>query len=94
MTNASRAKQNEQESHRTLIGAAFAAAATFIVLTGAVTIAETPRQLSTVTESLVATEVFEIMPPAWIEVPQIQAMAPASGAYEDPGLQVTYDTRA
>jgi hypothetical protein len=36
------------------------------------------------------------MPPSWIEAPQAQeqALAPATGVYEDPGLQVTYDVFA
>jgi len=96
MNHASRTPSNERKSNRGVVGALFGAAATVIALTGAVAITEGPRQLSSITESLVATEVFEIMPPSWIEAPQAreQALAPASGVYEDSGLQVTYDVFA
>ena len=86
MSNASRSKSNEHQANRTLVGAIFGAAATVVALTGAVAIADTPRQLSTIAESLVSTEVFEIMPPSWIEAPPSQALAPANGVYEDSGL--------
>jgi hypothetical protein len=96
MNHASRTPSNERKSNRGFVGALFGAAATVIALTGAVAITEGPRQLSSITESLVATEVFEIMPPSWIEAPQAQeqALAPATGVYEDPELQVTYDVFA
>ena len=94
MNKTSRSKSNEHQANRTLVGAIFGAAATVIVLTGAVAIADTPRQLSTIAASLVSTEVFEIMPSSWIEAPQSQALAPASGVYEDSGLQVTYEVYA
>lgn len=96
MVHASRTPPNERRSNRGFVGALFGAAMTVIALAGAVAITEGPRQLSSVTESLVATEVFEIMPASWIEAPQPQeqALAPATGVYEDPGLQVTYDVFA
>jgi hypothetical protein len=96
MNHASRTPSNERSSNRGFVGAMFGAAATVIALTGAVAISEGPRQLSSITESLIATEVFEIMPPSWTEAPQTQeqALAPATGVYEDPGLQVTYDVFA
>lgn len=96
MNHASRTPSNERQSNRGFAGALFGAAMTIIALTGAVAITEGPRQLSSITESLVATEVFEIMPPSWIEAPQAQeqALTPATGVYEDHGLQVTYDVLA
>jgi len=96
MNHASHTPSNEGRSNRAFVGALFGAAMTVIALTGAVAITEGPRQLSSITESLVATEVFEIMPPSWSEAPQAQeqARAPATGVYEDPGLQVTYDVFA
>jgi len=96
MNHASRTPSNERQSNRGFVGALFGAAMTVIALAGAVAITEGPRQLSSITESLVSTEVFEILPPSWIEAPQPreQALAPATGVYEDPGLQVTYDVFA
>ena len=96
MNHASRTPSNERQSNRGFVGALFGAAMTVIALAGAVAITEGPRQLSSITESLVSTEVFEILPPSWIEAPQPreQALAPATGVYEDSGLQVTYDVFA
>jgi hypothetical protein len=94
MNNASRSKSSEHQANRTLVGAIFGAAATVVALTGAVAIADTPRQLSTIAATLVSTEVFEIMPPSWIEAPQSQALAPANGVYEDSGLRVMYEVYA
>lgn len=91
MNNASRTPSNATQPDRSIVGALLGALATFVVLTGAVAIAETPQQLSTITESLVSTEVFEFMPSSWIEAPEQQTLAPASGHYEETGLQVTYD---
>jgi hypothetical protein len=91
MNNASRTPSNATQPDRSIVGALLGALATFVVLTGAVAIAETPQQLSTITESLVSTEVFEFMPSSWIEAPEQQTLAPASGLYEETGLQVTYD---
>jgi hypothetical protein len=96
MNHASRTPSNEGRFNRGFVGALFGAAMTVITLAGAVAVTEGPRQLSSITESLISTEVFEIMPPSWIEAPQPQeqALAPATGVYEDPALQVTYDVFA
>ena len=81
-------------SNRPLVGALFGAAATIIALTGAVAIADTPRQLSDVVQVIASTEVFEIMPASFDDEPQIQALTPATGAYDEPALQITYDVYA
>ena len=80
-------------AHRALVGALFGAVLTVIALTGAVTVVDTPRQLETITQSLGSTEVFEILPPGYDE-PPTQAIVPASGHYEDSGLQPTYEAYA
>jgi hypothetical protein len=80
--------------NRPLVSALFGAAATFIALTGAVAIADTPRQLSDVMHVLATTEVFEITPVTHDVEPQIQALTPAAGTYDEPALQVTYDVYA
>jgi hypothetical protein len=79
--------------HRALVSALFGAAVTVVTLTGAVTIADTPRQLATITQSLGSTELFELVPATYDE-PPTQALTPASGYYEDSGLQVTYEVYA
>ena len=88
-------QSNDQPTpaHRALVSALFGAVLTVIALTGAVTIADTPRQLETITQSLASTEVFEILPPGYDE-PPTPALVPASGNYEDFGLQVTYEMYA
>ena len=80
--------------NRPLVGALFSAVATFVALTGAVAIADTPRQLSDVMHVLATTEVFEIAPVTHDVGPQIQALNPAPGIYDEPALQVTYDVYA
>lgn len=89
----SKSNDRPTPAHRALVGALFGAVLTVVALTGAVTVADTPRQLDMVTQSLRSTEVFEILPPGYDE-PPTQALVPASGAYEDSGLQVTYEVYA
>ncbi|HQR21150.1 MAG TPA: hypothetical protein PKV98_09795 [Burkholderiaceae bacterium] len=79
---------------RLIIGALLGAVATVVALTGAVAIADTPRQLESIAQSIVSTEVFEIMPASSGENPPVQALAPASGDYVEPAPQVTYDVYA
>jgi len=47
-------------AHRALVAALFGAAMTVITLTGAVTIAETPRQLAAIAQSLGSTMALEV----------------------------------
>jgi len=88
MNNASR-KSGKQQPNHALLGAVLGAFATFVALTGAVAIAETPRRLSTITESLVSTQVSEILPSTWFDAPKTPAQdpRPATGIAEQPRPQ-------
>jgi hypothetical protein len=88
MNNASR-KSGKKEPNHALLGAVLGALATFVALTGAVAIAETPRRLSTITESLVSIQTSEILPWPWQDAPRIptRAQASASRIAEQPRSQ-------
>lgn len=72
---------------RRLAGAVFGAAATFLVLLGATTVADAPRQLSDVPGSLTSIEAFGIAPDAGDETWHRE---PAIGSFEGSGpLELT-----
>jgi len=77
---------------RAIWGPTLGAAATFVVLVGAVTVTESPSQISDVASMVVSSELSEILPPSTdVYEESVQVLAPATGHYEDPGLQVTYE---
>lgn len=77
---------------RALWGAALGATATFVVLVGAVAVAEAPSQISDVAGMVASSELSEILPPSTDGYEEsFQVLAPATGHYDDPGLQVTYE---
>ena len=79
-------------TRRAIWGAALGAAATFVVLVGAVTVSESPSQISDVASMVVSSELSEILPQSTVVYEEsVQVLAPATGHYEDPGLQVTYE---
>ena len=77
---------------RAIWGATLGAAATFVVLVGAVAVAESPSQISDVASMVASSELSEIIAPSIDVVEEsVQVRAPSTRHYEDPGLQVTYE---
>jgi hypothetical protein len=72
---------------------AVGAVVSFVALMGVAAVADAPRGLSDVA---VESETIRLTEPNAVEEPEreYQAVAPATGHYEDPGLQVSYDLPA
>lgn len=72
---------------------AVGAVVSFVALMGVAAVADAPRGL---TEVPVESESIRLAEPNAVEQPEREyhAVAPATGHYEDSGLQVTYDVHA
>jgi hypothetical protein len=72
------------------VAALLGAAATFVVLMGVAAVADSPRSLSDAAQLPASAESFEVSPAGVPEV-AAYALSHATGKYEDPGPQVSYD---
>jgi len=74
------------------VAALLGAAATFVVLMGVAAVADSPRSLSDAAQLPASAESFEVSPAGVPEVAaDAHALSHATGKYEDPGPQVSYD---
>jgi hypothetical protein len=91
-TSESRRGRKTSRAGKSAVAALLGAAATFVVLMGVATVADSPRNLSDAAQLPASTETFEVSPAG---VPDLAARAlafsHANGQYEDSGLQVSYD---
>lgn len=71
------------------------AAATFVVLLGIVAVAASPRSLSDDAQLPTSAESFEVSPSAAPDLAtDVYAVGPATGHYEEAGLQSSFDVPA
>jgi hypothetical protein len=75
-------------------GAVLGAAATFVVLLGVVALADSPRRLTVAAPTVSSGEFTTGLAPEVADLPPAFALAPATGSYVDPGLQVVFDAYA
>jgi hypothetical protein len=74
--------------------AVLAAGATFVALLAVVAVADAPHRLPAEPAAALASE-FTTGATVAVDAPQpVFALAPATGVYVDPGLQVSYDVHA
>jgi hypothetical protein len=77
------------------VAAFLGAAATFVALLGIVAVAASPRSLSDDGRLPTSAESFEVSPAAAPELAtDVYAVAPATGQYEEPGLQSSLEVHA
>ena len=94
-TTTAKPRKTRRRAHSRLSGAVFGASATVLVLLGAATVPDNPRQLSDFTEALAAAEVFDGSSVSDTGTDgDLHAVAPAPRRHIEPGPSLTFDVPA